>query len=172
MGYKPNIDATLYFYKNVFPLILDKKPQTKLKIVGGNPDNKIKNLNVNSNVEVTGYVEDIRNYLKQAMVSICTVKLNIGVQTKILESMAMGTPVVSTTSGNIGIEAIDKQDIIIEDNPTILANKIIQLLDGKGWNKQSVNGRKYVEKNFKWSISMKELDSLIKFNYNFKLKTR
>lgn len=162
MSYSPNIDAVLYFCDEVFPKILNKRPQTILKIVGGNPVKKIKNLNCQKNIEVTGFVKDIRLYLNEAKVSICAVKLDIGVQTKILEAMSMGTPVVTFPPGNSGIKGIKGKDISVVNNSETMANQILNLLNNKGWSEQSRNGRNFVIKNFSWEISMNVLDNLLK----------
>jgi polysaccharide biosynthesis protein PslH len=162
MSYSPNINAALFFCDKVLPKILNKRPQTILKIVGVNPVQKIKNLNAHKNIEVTGFVKDMRAYLNEAKVSICAVKLDIGVQTKILEAMSMGTPVVTFPPGNFGIKGKEGKDICVVENSQTMANQILNLLNNKGWSAQSRNGRDFVIKNFSWEISMNVLDNLLK----------
>ena len=162
MGYKPNIDGVLNFCENVFPLILAKAPDICLWLVGARPDRKIKRLHDGSAINVTGHVSDMRPYLNNAFVSICPVRLDVGVQTKVLEAMSMGVPVITTSAGNAGIAARNGIDLIVADSPRDVAAAVLALFDGHGWDDLSKSGRKFVEENFKWEISFQELECSLK----------
>jgi glycosyltransferase involved in cell wall biosynthesis len=164
MGYAPNIDGVIFFCREIFPLIIEKFPNACLWLVGINPSKEISHLAAHKNIKVTGYVNDIRTYLNQAMVSVCPVRLKVGTQTKVLEALSMGTPVVSTSAGNHGICGTRDVDLYVEDAPECMADKIVSLLQGEQWNKLSVNGRKFVNEKFRWDISVKKFEELLYAN--------
>ena len=90
--------------------------------------------------------------------SICPVRLKIGVQTKILEALSLGTPVVTTSAGNSGIEGRSGCHFRIEDDPQQFANRVVELLQGIGWSKLSEEGRWLVEREFSWEGSNVQLE--------------
>ncbi len=97
MDYFPNIDGVLYFQKEILPLIKKEVPDVKFYIVGNNPAQKIRMMREEDDIEVTGYVEDVRPYISKASVSVVPLRIGKGIQNKILEAMAMGVPVVATS---------------------------------------------------------------------------
>ncbi len=89
ISYYANAAAAKHFYKNVFPIMREKKPHVHLNIVGADPPASIRKLEADPGVTVTGYVEDIRPYIAQAAVAVCPITVGVGIQNKALESMAM-----------------------------------------------------------------------------------
>jgi glycosyltransferase involved in cell wall biosynthesis len=81
-------------------------------------------------VVITGKVDDVSEYLRQAVVSICPVRLKVGVQTKILEALTFGTPVVTTSAGNSGIAGRSGEEMWVEDDPRNFAFRVVSLLRG------------------------------------------
>ena len=162
MGYAPNVDAVKYFCSEIFPLILVSRPDAHLWIVGVNPPSSIKKLSKQKNITVTGYVRDIRKFLNSAMVSVCPVRLNVGTQTKVLEALALGVPVVTTTAGNLGVGGVSGHDLIVADAPKDFANEVVRLLCGDKWTYFSNQGRIFVSDHFGWDKSGKKLLSIIK----------
>lgn len=160
MYHLPNVDGILYFLKNVFPLVLHDFPEARLWIVGSNPAERICKaaLNFGDKVVVTGAVNDMSEYLQKAMVSICPVRLKIGVQTKILEALSLCTPVVTTSAGNSGIGGISGSELWVEDDSVSFANRVVSLLRKQEWLKLSENGKKMVEEHFTWDRSVDELE--------------
>jgi len=159
MFHKPNVDGALFLLNDVFPLILEGYPAAQLWIVGNNPDAKIYSAaaRFNTSVLITGGVSDISTYIRKAMVSVCPIRLRIGVQTKVLEALSWGTPVVTTTAGNRGICAVSGRDLWVEDNPADFANRIVSMLKGDNWQKFSEEGMKFVSLNFQWKRSAEML---------------
>ncbi|MFA6455534.1 MAG: glycosyltransferase [Bacteroidota bacterium] len=164
MFHPPNVEGILYFMQTVFPIVLQHSAKAELWIVGSNPDPRIREeaVKYGSNVVITGRVEDMSEYLRSAKVSICPVRLKIGVQTKILEALSWGTPVVSTQAGNNGIGGISGKQLWVEDTPELFANHVIELLHGDNWNTLSEEGRKLIGQDFSWEKSALELDDHIK----------
>jgi polysaccharide biosynthesis protein PslH len=161
MGYAPNVDGVIYFCQKIFPAILEQEPEAHLWLVGINPTLKIKELATNKNITVTGYVEDVKYYLNRAMVSVCPIRLGVGTQTKVLEAMSMGTPVVTTSEGNHGICGVSGLDLFVADSPKEIADKVVNLLRANNWNKLSDNGRKFVIENFNWSVSSNKFECIL-----------
>lgn len=119
-----NIDACIFFYNEIFPKILKRKPNIKFYIVGPNPSYKIKRLK-NNNVSIIGAVDDIRRYLRKAGLIVCPLRIGSGTRNKVLQAMALGKSVVSTTIGAEGIEVTSGKDIIIADRPEEFAENVL-----------------------------------------------
>ena len=163
MFHLPNVDGALYFLQHIFPLVLKEYPTAVLWIVGAKPDFRISDASIffKDHVVITGSVNDMSEYLQRAKVSICPVRLKIGVQTKILEALSWGTPVVTTSAGNSGIGGSSGKELLVEDNPTTFAESVVELLRGKNWIQFSEEGRKLVDKRFSWERSSAELEQHI-----------
>lgn len=159
--YFPNKDAILYFYNEIFPIIKDAVPNVKFYVVGNRPPRKISNLISGGDVVVTGRVEDVRPYFAKSAVFVCPLRSGSGMQTKILEAMAMGVPVVTTSMGFEAIEATAGKDIIVADDAMRFAQEVIRLLKDKE-SRQEVarNARKLVEGKYGWPSVVKRLDAI------------
>ncbi len=164
MFHPPNVEAALFFLRNIFPLVLREYSAAVLWIVGAEPDRRIRDAaaNFGEHVVITGRVNDIQEYLRRAKVSICPVRLKIGVQTKILEALSWGTPVVTTSPGNSGIGGHSGSELWVEDEPDAFAGRIVALLRGEGWHQLSKKGRKLAEEGFSWERSATELEEHIR----------
>lgn len=153
MDYPPNVDSVLFFYREIFPLIRSRVPQARLLVVGISPTSEVRALAADSAVEVTGYVEDVLPYYKRACLSVVPLRASGGTRLKILESMALGRPVVSTTIGCEGLAVVHGENILIADAPADFADQTIQLLrDNILRQRLVVNGRQLVETQYDWQI--------------------
>jgi len=162
MDYFANVDAVLYFYRAIFPLIRKQVPGTRLFIVGANPSKEVQALARDRDVTVTGFVEDIRPYLERSSVCVAPLRIGRGIRNKILEAMSMGVPVVTMTRALFGIDAMPERDIFIADEPEQFAKKTINLLkDNELRQKTSKNSRKLIQEKFDWGISLDKLHRLI-----------
>jgi sugar transferase (PEP-CTERM/EpsH1 system associated) len=161
MSYFPNRDAVLYFYHEVFPLIKKAVPNAKFYIVGNSPTKKVVKLMSGGDVIVTGRVEDVRPYFDRSAVFVCPLRSGSGMQTKILEAMAMGLPVVTTSLGFEALEATAGRDIIVADDKEKFAREVIRLLEDREL-RQSIayNARKLVEEKYGWPSVVKRLDEV------------
>jgi sugar transferase (PEP-CTERM/EpsH1 system associated) len=161
--YFPNKDAILYFYKNIFPIIRKAVPDVKLYIVGNQPPRSIVNLGSSSDMVVTGRVEDVRPYFNKASVFICPLRSGSGMQTKILEAMAMGVPVVTTSMGFEALDATAGRDIVVADDANVFAQEVIKLLKDKELRRDIAhNARMLVEEKYGWQTVIKRFDSIYK----------
>jgi len=163
MFHLPNVDGALFFLRHIFSLVLQEYSTAVLWIVGAEPDTRIRDAAAcfGEHVVITGRVNDMQEYLQRAKVSICPVRLKIGVQTKILEALSWGTPVVTTIAGNSGIGGCSGSELWVEDEPKIFASRVVALLRGEGWRQLSEKGRKLVEENFSWERSAMELEQYL-----------
>jgi polysaccharide biosynthesis protein PslH len=162
MSYPPNSDAVCYFIKDILPLVKKEIPELKFYIVGRNPNRYIRSLDA-KNIIVTGFVNNIHNeYLKSSVV-ISPVRFGAGALTKVLESMMIGIPVVSTPVGVEGLQLENGKEIFITDDPTDFANCTINLIrDPLLWKKVSEAGIKVSRSRFEVNVVGKELINIYK----------
>lgn len=151
MGSHYNTDRILYFYNKIYPLIRHKVANITLYIVGKNPSKEVLQLATDRSVIVTGYVEDIRPYIARASVVVLPIIGGFGIKTRILEAMAMGKPVVTTSIGIEGINVMPEENILLADNPKEFARRVIELLnDDSLRNRIGGNARKLMEGEYSW----------------------
>lgn len=128
MDYAPNIEAVEWFYRNALPLVRASMPEAKFVIVGRNPAKSVQALAQDPAVLVTGSVPDVRPYLRAAAVAVAPMLLARGVQNKILEAMAMGLPVASSSKAAVAFPPEIADLILVEDDAALLAQKLIDVI--------------------------------------------
>jgi sugar transferase (PEP-CTERM/EpsH1 system associated) len=161
MSYGPNVDAVLYFYNKIFPLIYERVSDVRLYIVGASPADAILKLSGDRRVIVTGTVDDIRTYVNKCAVFVSPLRCGTGIKNKILESLAMGIPIVATSSSISGIDVRNGENIVIQDEPEYFARSVIELLcDRDKRLKLARNGRKVVESCYSWKTRAELLASI------------
>jgi glycosyltransferase involved in cell wall biosynthesis len=161
MNYYVNIDSIFYFKKYIYPLIKAKQPKVSLSIVGWNPTKSILSLARDSSVIIIGGVPDVRPYLARATVAIAPMISGSGIQNKILQAMAVGTPVVSTSLACQALQVINGEHLIIADTPQDFADAVTNLLNDKKLQKKlSINARRYVVEFHNWEIIGHQLEDI------------
>jgi polysaccharide biosynthesis protein PslH len=171
MSYPPNSDAVHYFVNDIFPLVKKEIPGAKLYIVGKNPTRYIRSLDV-KDIIVTGFVENIKNEYLMSSVVVSPVRFGAGVLTKVLESMMIGVPVVSTPVGVEGLQLENGKEIFITGDPTGFAKCIMNLIqDPLLWKKVSEAGKKISRSRFEVNVVGRELVDVYKNVVNEKTKT-
>lgn len=128
MDYRPNIDAVRFFCGEVFPLIRREVPEVQLVIAGRNPDRSVLALQADSSVHVTGSVSDMRPYLWGATAAVAPMRIARGVQNKILEALASGIPVVSSSTAASALPLTLRDLLTVADTPQAIAAAAIKLL--------------------------------------------
>jgi glycosyltransferase involved in cell wall biosynthesis len=157
MNYLPNVDAAIFFCQEVFSLIKQRVPDAKLLIVGGNPRSSVQAL-ASDDVTVTGYVDSVIPYYQQSHVSVVPIRSGGGTRLKILESMALGRPVVSTTVGCEGLAVTHEENILIADDPSDFAAQTVRLLNDAELRARLIrNGRRLVETTYDWEVIAQRL---------------
>jgi sugar transferase (PEP-CTERM/EpsH1 system associated) len=154
--YFPNTDAVLYFVESIMPLIRAKRPDFHLVLLGKDPPPELRALGDDpaSGVMVTGLVDDTRPYLQRSAVFICPLRSGSGTRFKLLESLACGCPVVSTSVGCEGLDAIDGQHMVIRDTPQAFADAVLDLLNDPAHGQMiGQQGRQWVVRQHAWRHS-------------------
>ena len=161
MSFPPSVDAILYFCSEIFPKILQEIPETRLYIVGKNPSPSVQNL-ADSNVVVTGFVDDVRPYLDRASVFICPMRKGAGIKNKILQAWAMAKPVVATSLSCGGLTINPGQNILVCDGSQGFASAVVGLLKEK--EKRDTLGQealRTVRQNYSWGSKAKDLGQMM-----------
>ena len=161
MAYDPNICAVLWFVKNCWDRIHQAFPTTKFIVAGADATTEIINLGNARNIEIAGYVESMIDTISQADIAVVPMQSGSGMQTKILEAMACGLPVVSTTLGLGVIKAIDGQSVMVADTVDEFVTAVTSLIQDEDKRKEmGANGRKLVESNHSWSSASTKIESI------------
>ena len=151
MSYHANVAMVTHFVEEIFPQIKTICPEVKLWIVGKDPPGKIMSMGQDPSIEVTGMVPDIRPYLQRAALAVAPLTYGAGIQNKVLEAMACGTPVVSTNQAIAALDVLPDRDILIADNSSDFANQVSYLLSDQSLRQNvGLAGRTYIEKNHEW----------------------
>lgn len=161
MSYYPNVKAVEFFCESVFPIILRKRPETTFYIVGVNPSKEVMQYHDGKNIFVTGYVDDIAHLLNRAKIFVAPLQSGAGIQNKILEALACGLPVVSSSYGNAGIKAKDGDEIIVACSPLSFTRAIMDLLEDPDIRLTlGCHGSELVKKKFSWESQIDILDAV------------
>ena len=128
LSYAPNVDAALFFAREVFPLIHREEPDAKLRLVGASPAPEVKRLARVSGIEVHANLPDLRAAVSAGQVYVCPVRHGSGVKNKLLEAMAMGLPVVSHPSAASGLDCLPGRDLLLGDEPQTFAKQVLRVL--------------------------------------------
>lgn len=162
MDYYPNQQAMRYFCAEVLPILRSRRPKTRLTIVGAEPSREILKLADRPGVTVTGTVPDVRDYVRRAAVTVAPLIIARGTQNKILESMSMGVPVVSSRTAARGVDAVAGEHLLTADSPLEYADAITRLLDDRQERARLAEaGRMRVLTNHSWPTSMRKLDEIV-----------
>ena len=158
MGYLPNVESAQYLVKNILPIL---NSDIAVQICGKSPSYKVRSLAA-SNVEVTGWVDDIRTAYDEAKIFVAPLMLGSGLQNKLLEAMAMGFPCVTTPLANNALGAIPEEEILIASNEAEFKTQIERLIsDPDLSNKIAENGHAFVTKNYNWQACNRRLMEVI-----------
>ena len=158
LSYVPNVDGVLQFLQEIWPRIVKKIPAARFKIIGGGAPPSLQAL-AGPKIELTGFVPDLRPHLAEAALVVVPLRLGGGTRLKIVESMAMGKAIVSTTLGAEGIDAVPGQDILIEDEPVAFADAVIRLLgDSEHAARIGRSARKLAVGQYSWSEAARSLE--------------
>ena len=143
------------------PYIWSSRPNTKLWIVGKDPPKEIESLDRNSAVTVTGTVKDIRPYLQKATLALAPLTYGAGIQNKVLEAMACGSPVVTSPRVVSSLKVKNGRDILVAQEPGEFANLVLELFDNRDYCEDIGRfSRKYVEEHHRWESIGTQLEGI------------
>ena len=128
MDFRPNVDAMLWFAHDVLPLVKRDVPDVHLYIVGQRPHARLEVLRADPVITITGAVEDTRPYTSAAQVYVVPLRMGGGTRLKLLEALALQTPIVSTTLGAEGFAVTNGQELLLVDDAAAFSRAIVELL--------------------------------------------
>ena len=140
MDHYPNIDAALWFVREIYPRLRRAHPQLLFVVAGMRPPREILALDGRDGITVTGEVPDMRPFFRAASVVVVPLRIGSGARNKILEAWACGRPVVSTTVGAEGLDFADGRDLSLADDPDTFAAAVGALLEQAGRRAALVEG--------------------------------
>ena len=162
MDYFPNQQAMTFFCDEVLPLIRSRRRAATLRIIGAEPSKEIRRLANRPGVTVTGTVPDVRDHVRSSAVSVAPLTIARGTQNKIIECMAMGVPVVSSSAAAGGVDAVPGEHLLVADTPEAYAENVLALMADPALRQRfSAAGRARVELRHNWANSMIKLDQII-----------
>ena len=160
-AHPPNVDAMLYFVKDILPLVRERIGEAQFLIVGNAPPDEVRAL-ATENVTVTGFVPETGPYFAKSRVFVAPLRFGAGMKGKIGEAMTHGVPVVTTTIGAEGIGLVHGETAMITDGPQEFADRVAMLYkDDALWMKLSTQGRKYVSDNFSPEAAAESVTSIL-----------
>lgn len=161
MRYQANADAILYFVEEIYPLVKRQVPNARLYVVGYKPPPAVRTLARDPSIIVTGFVEDVRDYLNRAQVAIDPLRIGAGLQNKVLESMSMALPVVATPLANEGIGATPGEHLILADTPEDFAAHIVRLFRDETLRQRiGTAARAFIQRHWSWEAHYAPLEDI------------
>jgi glycosyltransferase involved in cell wall biosynthesis len=162
MYWPPNIDGVRWFLREVYPIIRRQRPDVVFDIVGSRPPQSLQKISeAGVGINVTGYVTDPTPYLEQAGVFIVPLRAGGGMRVKILNALAQGLPVVSTSLGAEGIAVRNGEHILLADQPADFAAAVVSLLEDPALvARLSRNGRRLAEEVYDYRVVCRSLDQV------------
>ena len=148
----PNLDGFIWFINEILPIVLQSCPEAKLFLYGGGlPESIVLPPNISDHVIVKGFVEDIWEELKDKSLAVIPLRIGSGIRVKLLEMLAVGMNIISTSLGKEGINVIDGHELLVADSSKDFAEKIINFFTNSyDAERISNSGRKFVAENFLW----------------------
>ena len=154
-----NVDAAEYLVNEILPLIRAIVPAARLDLVGAQPAAEVKRLAATPGVRVLGHVADLNAALNAATVFVAPLRFAAGVQNKVLEAMAVGLPVVTTTYVNNGLGTEDGRHLLIANEPAAFAEAVCRLLqDATLRQTLGQNGQEFVRQHYRWESVLDRLE--------------
>lgn len=162
MGVFHNVDAALFLAREILPRVQRELPDCRLTIAGAEPARIVQQLaEENPAVTVTGFVPDLNGCLNESAVLAAPLRFAAGVQNKVLEAMAAGRPVVTTSLVNEGIGAKPGKELFVADEPDEMAAQIVALFRQEKL-RQTIGtaAREFVKLNFSWKYAVRRMEEI------------
>jgi glycosyltransferase involved in cell wall biosynthesis len=161
MDFRPNVDAVLWFTREVWPLIKAEVPDVHFSVVGQRPHRRLDPLREDRSVTLTGRVEDVRPYIADAAVYVAPLRMGGGTRLKLLEAMAMSKPVVATSLGAEGYPVTDQHELILADAPAEFAQAVVSLLHSPARRAElGHSARTFVQRRYDWRVIVPWLEQV------------
>jgi len=167
MDFRPNVDAVLWFAREVLPRVRAEVPEAHFVVVGQRPHRRLDGLRGDPAVRLTGWVEDTRPYIARAAVYVAPLRMGGGTRLKLLEAMAMGKPMVATRLGAEGYPVTDGDELLLADTPADFAAAVVALL--RAPERRAELGRAaraFVERRYDWRAIVPRVEAVYKIMTN------
>lgn len=162
MDYFPNEQCMQEFCNSVWPRLFAARPRLRLEIVGADPTARVRALAGINGVSVTGAVADVRPHVRRAALTVAPLQIARGTQNKILESMAMGVPVLASSAAAAGVDARAGEHLLVADSPDQLVEAIVRVTgDANERERLAQAGRARVEAKYTWPCALERLDRVV-----------
>jgi polysaccharide biosynthesis protein PslH len=164
MYWPPNVDGVLWFIEKIFPEIRARRADIVFDVIGAQPPQELIALSgENSGINVTGYLEDPTHYLQNAGVMVVPLRAGGGMRVKILNALAQGLPIVSTSIGAEGIPVENGKHLLIADQPQEFAQAVLRLLEDPNLSHElGRQGRQFIQERFDYRAACQPLDEIYK----------
>jgi glycosyltransferase involved in cell wall biosynthesis len=160
--YAANLDAVAFLVDQVFPAIRARRPDVTLDITGGTGGADLQRFGHGRGVTFTGRVDDIAGRIAESTVCVVPLRIGGGTRLKILEAMAVGTPVVATPKGIEGLEVAPERDVLVGDTPEELARQVMRVLEEPGLRDRLARaGRDLIARRYTWDRIGTQLEALL-----------
>ncbi|HEX3051245.1 MAG TPA: glycosyltransferase [Aggregatilineaceae bacterium] len=158
MSYRPNVDAALWFATHILDQVRASVPDARLFVVGSHPHPRLDTLRERDDIEITGWVPEVNSFLHAAAVYVVPLRMGSGTRLKLLQAMAAGQAVVSTSMGAQGLDVRDGVELRLADTAADFASAVIELLEDRILcEKLGQAAAKYVTINYDWSVIVPRL---------------
>lgn len=161
MNYRPNSDAALHFALDILPLVRRDHPNLKFVIVGRDPNRRVRDLAQIPGVLVTGVVNDVFRYFRNADVSVAPFRISQGFHNKIAESLAVGTPVITTSRAMAGIGLSEHEGLFAAETPEDFASKVSSLLKDQCLRRELRQRTPSIRQKMTWDARLGRMEQLI-----------
>jgi sugar transferase (PEP-CTERM/EpsH1 system associated) len=167
LDYRANVESLIWFCDMVWPHVKARRPEAVFCIVGKNPTTSIRALAARAGIRLVGEVPDVRPYLAESRFSVAPLQIARGVQNKVLEAMAMGTPVIASPQALEGLAAKNGIHAVAASDPRDWQTAMCDLFSDDGRCQQlGREGRAYVEQHHHWDVCMTRLTAILDASHN------
>jgi polysaccharide biosynthesis protein PslH len=160
MDYWPNVDAVKWFANAIFPKLRAARSDATFTVVGAKPAPEVTALQAQAGVYVTGRVPDVRPYLAHAHVAVAPLRMARGIQNKVLEAMAMAKPVVATTQGLEGIDAVPDRHLLLANTEDRFFHACLRACEADA-AALGLAARRLMEESYTWESRLRGLDHVL-----------
>jgi polysaccharide biosynthesis protein PslH len=162
LTYQANYDAVRYCLESIYPEVARAVPDVQLRVTGSTDRVQLGQLPRHRGVIFTGHLSDIRSTVANSWASIVPLRAGGGTRLKILESMSLGTPVVSTPKGAEGLDVADGENILLAETPRQFAQRVVELLGSAELRTNlAAAGKQLVASRYDWSVVGRDLRGLV-----------
>jgi glycosyltransferase involved in cell wall biosynthesis len=161
LSYDANLDATTYFAGSILPIVRVRRPNARLRITGRVLPPQIEAFHPAEGIEFTGYLPDVRPAVARAWAEVVPLRKGGGTRLKVLEALALGTPVISTSKGIEGLDLVPEHDVLVADTAEAFASQTVRLLEDPALRQRLAGNGQLAAARYDWSIGVRHLEQAI-----------